>query len=49
MENFQERNSLSTRILKAIYFPISSIVEAELGSHPSKIWRSISEGRDVRD
>nr|XP_051221174.1 uncharacterized protein LOC127339353 [Lolium perenne] len=43
----QEPNSLSARLLKAIYFPNSSILEAELGPHPSKIWRSILDGREV--
>ena len=39
--------SLSARILKAVYFPEVSILEAELGSHPSQVWRSIIDGRDV--
>jgi hypothetical protein len=43
----QQPNSLSAQILKASYFPCSSILEAELGSHPSQIWRSILDGREV--
>ena len=39
--------SLSARILKVVYFPEVSILEAELGSHPSQIWRSILDGRGV--
>ena len=39
--------SLSARILKAVYFLEGSILEAELGSHPSQIWRSILDGHDV--
>ena len=33
--------SLSARILKAVYFPNYSILEANIGSHPSQIWRAI--------
>jgi hypothetical protein len=40
-------SSLSARISEAVYFPSSSILEAELGSHPSQIWRSIFDGRDI--
>jgi hypothetical protein len=43
----QQPNSLSARILKAVYFPSSSILEAGLGSHPLQIWRSILDGREV--
>jgi hypothetical protein len=32
---------------KAIYFPASNILSAEVGNHPSQIWRAIIEGRDV--
>ena len=39
--------TLSARILKATYFPASTILEAELGSRPSQVWRAILEGRDV--
>ena len=40
-----EPNSLSARILKAVYFPNTNFLEAELGNHPSQIWRAIIEGR----
>ena len=43
----QDPNTLSARILKSVYFPQSSILDASLGSHPSQIWRSMLEGRDV--
>jgi hypothetical protein len=43
----QEPNSLSARILKSVYFPNGDFLEAELGTSPSKIWRSIIDGREV--
>lgn len=43
----QEPNSLSARNLKVVYFPDTSMLEATIGSHPSQIWRSITEGRVV--
>jgi hypothetical protein len=43
----QEPNSLSARILKVVYFPNGDFLEAELGSSPSRIWRSIMDGREV--
>ena len=43
----QEPNSLSARILKVVYYPTSSILEAELGRNPSQVWRSLVEGRDT--
>ena len=43
----QEPNSLSARILKSVYYPASSILEAEVGKNPSQVWRSIVEGRDM--
>ena len=47
MRILQTLESLCARLLKAIYFPNSSILTAEVGTHPSQLWRSISEGRDV--
>lgn len=43
----QEPNSLSARILKSVYYPSCSVLEAELGKYPSQVWRSILEGRDT--
>jgi hypothetical protein len=43
----QEPTTLSARILKAIYFPETTFLEADLGSHPSQIWRSILDGRNI--
>jgi hypothetical protein len=42
-----EPSSLSAWILKAVYFPNKDFLEAELGASPSKIWRSILDGRQV--
>jgi hypothetical protein len=42
-------NSLSARILKAVYFPDTNFLRARLGNAPSRIWRSILDGRDVSD
>ena len=42
-----EPNSLSARILKSVYFSSSDILSADLGPHPSQIWRSLCEGRDM--
>jgi hypothetical protein len=43
----QQPESLCARLLKAIYFPQGTILNAELGSRPSQVWRAILEGRDV--
>ena len=43
----QEPTSLSARILKAVYFPKSEFLNAEIGSSPSRIWRAIVDGKDV--
>lgn len=40
-------DSLSAQVLKAAYFPGSDLLGAELGSHPSQIWRAILGGRDI--
>jgi hypothetical protein len=43
----QEPETLSARILRAVYYLDGDILTATKGSHPSKIWRSILEGRDT--
>ena len=40
-------SSLSARVLKAVYFPDTDFLAAEIGPSPSRIWRSIVEGREV--
>ena len=42
-----DSTSLSAHILKVVYSPHCSLLEAELGSHPSQIWRAILDGRDI--
>jgi hypothetical protein len=34
-------------MLKAIHFPKSDLLNAELGPQPSQVWRAILEGRDA--
>jgi hypothetical protein len=41
------QNSLSARILKAVYYPNDEFLDAALGLSPSQIWRALVEGRDV--
>lgn len=43
----QYSESLSARMLKAIYFPNEHFLSAALGSRPSQMWRAILDGRDV--
>ena len=43
----QAPESLSARVLKSVYYPNSDILQAQLGNHPSQIWRAIIEGRDI--
>jgi hypothetical protein len=43
----QNPETLSARILKSVYYPSSSFMQAGLGSQPSKVWRAIWEGREV--
>ncbi len=40
-------HSLFFRVFKAKYFPRSTFLEAQLGSNPSFLWRSILSGREV--
>jgi hypothetical protein len=43
----QNPEALSARVLKAVYYPQCDFLDAELGPHPSQIWRAIVEGKDV--
>lgn len=43
----QEPTSLRARVLKAVYFPDTEFLEAELGSSPSRVRRAVVDGRDV--
>lgn len=43
----QDQTSLSSRILKAVYFPVSDFMNARLGSSPSRVWRAILDGREA--
>ena len=43
----QDPDSLSPRVLKARYYPHCNILEASLGNHPSQVWRSIMEGKEI--
>jgi hypothetical protein len=38
---FQSPDSMVARILKAKYYPSSSILEAKLGNRPSYVWQSL--------
>jgi hypothetical protein len=40
----QDPDSLSARVLKAVYFPMTDALEAEVGSSPSRVWRAIVDG-----
>jgi hypothetical protein len=43
----QNPKSLTSRILKAKYYPTSSFLEAQVGSRASFIWRSICTAREL--
>ena len=43
----KEPSSLSARVLKAVYYPNVDFLEAGLGVSPSRVWRAISEGKEV--
>ena len=43
----QDLDTLSARVLKAVYFPNTLFLEAALGPSPSIVWRAIVDGRDV--
>ena len=42
-----ESHSLFYRVYKARYFPSCSFMDAELGSNPSYVWRSLLQTRDL--
>lgn len=42
-----EPNSLSARILKAVYYPDVDFLDAAQGTSPSRVWRAIIDGKDV--
>lgn len=44
---FQEPDALSARILKVVYFPTVDVLQSELGSHPSQVWRAVHAGLSV--
>ena len=39
--------SLSAQVLKAVYFPNSTLLEADLGPHPSQIWQVLLDGKEI--
>jgi hypothetical protein len=43
----QGPESLSARVLKAIYYPDGDFLEAGIGSTPSQVWRAIVDGKEV--
>jgi hypothetical protein len=43
----QNPNTLSARILKAVYFPETDFLDSELGSHPSQVWHALVEGKQA--
>jgi hypothetical protein len=42
----QNLDTLSALFFKAVYFLEGDFLEAQIGSHPSSIWRSVIDGRD---
>ena len=42
-----DETSLSAQILKVVYFPHNTLLEAELGPHPSQIWRVVLDGKEI--
>ena len=43
----QEPSSLSVRVLKAMYLSDGDLLEAQIGTSPSRIWRAIVDGKHV--
>lgn len=40
----QDPDSLSAKLLKAVYYLDNDVLQAELGSNPSQVWRAIQGG-----
>jgi hypothetical protein len=43
----QEPDSLSARILKAVYYTKSDLLDAKVGGAPSRVWRAIVDGVQI--
>ena len=43
----QDEDTLCHRVMKAKYFPNGSFMDANMGSSPSFVWRSLIKGRKV--
>jgi hypothetical protein len=43
----KDPDSLSARVLKAVYYPDSDILEVDFGSSPSRVWRAVVDGVGV--
>jgi hypothetical protein len=42
-----EPDTLSARILKAVYFPNDGFLDAQLGGSPSRVWHAIMDGKNI--
>jgi hypothetical protein len=40
-------SSLSARILKTVYYPTVDFLDADQGASPSRVWRAITEGKEM--
>jgi hypothetical protein len=47
LEDFAGPESLSARVLRAVYFPQLNFLDAVVGPNPSRVWRAIEEGKQV--
>ena len=43
----QDPESLSARVLRAVYFPQLNFLDAVIGPNPSRVWRAIVEDKHV--
>lgn len=43
----KDPDSLSAKLLKAVYFPDRDFLDAEVGAHPSQVWRAICAGTEI--